>query len=180
MPEYRRSYVKGGVYFFTVVTCERLPIFQDTPAIDLLHMSFQKVIAIHPFDINALVVLPDHLHTIWTLPENDSDFSVRWKKIKATFSRHFEDSVDGKISLSAMKKGEKGIWQRRFWEHQIRDQEDFNRHCDYIHYNPVKHGLVNAPSDWKHSSFGRFVEKGWYGREWGESAPKDVSKMNLE
>ncbi|MBI2851300.1 MAG: transposase [Chloroflexi bacterium] len=180
MPEYRRAYMKGGVFFFTVVTYERLPIFQQESAIDLLDMCFQRIRAIHPFNTDALVILPDHLHTIWSLPENDSDFSIRWKKIKATFSRNFEGSTEGEISQSMLRKGERGVWQRRFWEHMIRDQDDFNRHCDYIHYNPVKHGLVSVPSDWRHSTFGEFVEKDWYERDWGGSVPKDISEMSLE
>lgn len=113
MPEYRRAYVKGGTFFFTVVTYERLPIFQQEAAINLLHRCFQQTMAIHPFNIDAWVILPDHLHTIWTLPENDYDFSTRWKKIKAAFSKHFEGSDE--IPQSMLRKGEKGIWQRRFW-----------------------------------------------------------------
>jgi len=101
----------------------------------------------HPLTIDAWVILPEHLHTIWTLPENDSDFSVRWKNIKASFSKRYQGSVAGDVSQSMLKKGEKGIWQRRFWEHTIHDEADYERHCDYIHYNPVKHGLVSTPSD---------------------------------
>ena len=178
MPDYHRAYVTGGTFFFTVVSYGRLPIFQQESAINLLHTCFQETMAIHPFDIDAWVILPDHLHTIWTLPEKDSDFSTRWKRIKSAFSKHFEGSAE--ISQSMWRKGEKGIWQRRFWEHVIRDQVDFNRHCDYIHYNPVKHGLVSVPSDWRHSSFSRFLEGGLYIQEWGKSAPKDIIEMNLE
>ncbi|MBI2836209.1 MAG: transposase [Chloroflexi bacterium] len=179
MPDYRRAYVKGGTFFFTAVSYRRLPIFQQESAVDLLQTCFQQTMALHPFNIDAWVILPNHLHIIWTLPENDPDFSMRWKKIKATFSRHFEGSA-GEVSQSMLRKGEKGIWQRRFWEHVIRDQVDFNRHCDYIHYNPVRHGLASMPSDWRYSSFSKFVEKGWYGPEWGESAPEEIFQMNLE
>ncbi len=121
-----------------------------------------------------MVILPDHLHTIWTLPKNELDFSVRWKRIKGIFSRHYQGCSTEDISESIRRKKEKGIWQRRFWEHTIRDQPDFNRHCDYIHYNPVKHGLVNTPLEWKHSSFRKFVEKGFYKQDWGQSPEKEL------
>ncbi len=126
------------------------------------------------------MILPDHLHTIWTLPDDDSEFSTRWKRIKATFSRHYQGYIIEDISESMRRKKEKGIWQRRFWEHMIRDQTDFNRHCDYIHYNPVKHGLVNSPLEWKHSSFRKFVEKGLYPTDWGQSPVKGLLGMDLE
>lgn len=145
MPDYRRAYLKGGTFFFTVVSYKRYPILKEEAAIDLLRQSFQITMATCPFRVDAIVILPDHLHTIWTLPDNDSDFSIRWKRIKANFSKDYQGCVVEDISESMRKKKEKGIWQRRFWEHAIRDQKDFNRYCDYIHYNPVKHGLVNSP-----------------------------------
>ena len=180
MPDYRRVYLKGGTFFFTVVTYERFPLFQRESSVNLLHTCLRQTMAIHPFTMEAWVILPEHLHAIWTLPENDSDFSVRWKNIKANFSRQYHGPVAGNTSQSMLKKGEKGIWQRRFWEHTIRDEVDYERHCDYIHYNPVKHGLVSTPSDWKYSSFTEFVEKGKYGIEWGKSLPDQIAKMNEE
>jgi putative transposase len=180
MPDYRRIYVKGGTYFFTVVSYKRYYLFGDESAINLLRNCCESVITKYPFKIDAIVILPDHLHTIWTLPENDSDFSIRWKLIKNTFSRCYQDNYTRDLPESLIRKKEKGIWQRRFWEHLIRDQEDFNRHCDYIHYNPVKHGFVNSPVEWKHSSFSRFVEQGFYSHDWGKSIEKELIEMNLE
>ena len=175
MPDYRRYYVKGGTYFFTVVSYRRHCLFYEESAINLLQHCFESVIAIYPFKVDAIVILPDHLHTMWTLPDNDSNFSVRWKTIKASFSRLYQDDNTESLPESLIKKKEKGIWQRRFWEHLIRDQEDFNRHCDYIHYNPVKHGLVKSPAEWKHSSFSKFVEQGFYNHDWGKSAGRELS-----
>jgi putative transposase len=134
----------------------------------------------HPFAIDAMVVLPDHLHTIWTLPEGDSDFSSRWKMVKGAFSRRYSEDRTGDISESMCQKHEKGIWQRRFWEHAIRDEEDFNRHCDYIHYNPVKHRLVSSPVEWKYSSFGDLVKKGIYPSNWGHNQGKKLAEMDFE
>ena len=180
MPEYRRAYFKGGTFFFTVVTYKRRLIFQEEPAIDLLRQCLLTTAASHPFRVEAIVILPDHLHTIWTLPQNDSDYSTRWQRIKATFSRHYYSLGVGDVSESMRSKGEQGVWQRRFWEHMIRDQDDFNRHCDYVHYNPVKHGLVNSPVAWKHSTFLPFVDKGLYDANWGRSSPIELVGMYLE
>jgi putative transposase len=180
MPEYRRAWQRGGTFFFTVVTYRRYPIFGDETAIKLLNECFQVVMAEYPFKIDAIVVLPDHLHCMWTLPDNEFDFSIRWKRIKADFTRNYSGDRAEDISESMHRKGERGVWQRRFWEHQIRDQEDFNRHCDYIHYNPVKHGLVNLPMEWKHSSFRRFVEKGLYSEGWGLTVDEELIRMDLE
>ena len=180
MPDYRRAYLKGRTFFFTVVSYKRYPIFREEAAIDLLWQCFQTTMTIYPFRVDATVILPDHLHTIWTLPDSDHDFSTRWKRIKATFSRHYRGCIIEDVSESMRRKKEKGIWQRRFWEHAIRDQTDFNRHCDYIHYNPVKHGLVNSPLEWEYSSFRKFVEKGLYCQDWGQSPVKELLKMDLE
>lgn len=120
----------------------------------------------HPYIIDAIVILPDHLHCLWTLPESDNDFPTRWRLIKTYFSRECETIVPENISLSKENKKERGIWQRRFWEHLIRDELDFKNHLEYIHYNPVKHGLVKAPKDWKYSSFHRAVHQGMYDLMW--------------
>ncbi len=180
MPDYRRVYLQGGTYFFTVVTYERRPVFGNDAAVDLLWQCFQRTMALRPFTMDAYAILPDHLHAIWTLPDGDADFSKRWQAIKATFSLRYGRSVVGDVSKSMRGKGEKGVWQRRFWEHLIRDESDFERHCDYIHYNPIKHGLVRSPLDWKHSSFGDFVAKGLYDPDWGQAVGKEVLELDLE
>ncbi len=180
MPDYRRAYLNGGTFFFTVVTYKRRSIFQEEPAIDLLRECLHTEMASNPFLVEAMVILPDHLHTIWTLPHDDSDYSTRWQRIKATFSRHYERLGVVDVSESISKKNEKGVWQRRFWEHAVRDQADFNRHCDYIHYNPVKHGLVDSPLEWKHSSFRSFFDKGLYAPDWGRSPVTKLQEMDLE
>ncbi|MBN1888999.1 MAG: transposase, partial [Thermoflexales bacterium] len=110
---------------------------------------------------------PDHLHCIWTLPEDDSDFSIRWRLIKSAFTRKCNMPQPTVLSSSRQHKGEQAVWQRRFWEHRIRDETDFIRHVEYIHYNPVKHSLVKAPRDWEYSSFHRFVREGAYDQAWG-------------
>ncbi len=138
--EYRRYYVFGGSYFFTVVTFKRRPVFNGA-SIALLRESFRRVKIKYPFHINAAVVLPDHLHCIWTLPESDANFSLRWQLIKTHFTSQLR------------KNGfQEKVWQPRFWEHYLRDQEDFNNHVDYIHYNPVKHGYVKEPEGWPWST----------------------------
>jgi putative transposase len=134
---------------------------------------------IHPFKIEAFITLPDHLHTIWTLPEDDSDYSVRWMKIKALFSKQYPGPTYPKAD-SSLREREKNVWQRRFWEHLIRDEEDFNIHCDYIHYNAVKHGLVNSPLEWEATSLRNFIEQGMYQDNWGQSIRKQVIEMNRE
>lgn len=127
--------------------------------------------------MEALVILPDHLHCIWTLPKGDDDFSDKWKEIKYRFSLSFSGSFR---KSESMKKKEKGLWQRRFWEHLIRDQEDYNRHVDYIHYNAVKHGLTMRAIDWPYSSLNGFTEKGIYEADWGIIPPVSVKDMELE
>ncbi len=167
--KYRRLYREGGTYFFTVVTENRRPILISN--IDNLRSAFRHVKKRHPFSIDAIVILPDHLHAIWKLPENDSDFSTRWMLIKKRFSSFLYD-----FPVSTIKKSrrEKGIWQRRFWEHLIRNDEDLKRHYDYIHYNPVKHGYVSKPADWQYSSFHSCVQKGLYPLHWGQIEPENI------
>jgi len=180
MPDYKRCFAQGGTYFFTVVTYKRRCIFRETKTVELLRNCFDNAIEIADFNIDAIVVLPDHLHTIWTLPEKDADFSTRWKLIKSSFSKQYQDTGFTYLSDSLVRKGESGIWQRRFWEHLIRNQDDFNRHCDYIHYNPVKHGFVESPSQWKFSSFSKFVKQGFYEENWGINMDKKIIDMDLE
>jgi len=173
--KYRRAKVKGGTYFFTVVTHKRVKIFAQSDTVELLRQAFRKVKERHPFKIDAFVLLPDHLHCIWTLPQGDADFSTRWRLIKSDFSRQIglvgwverRNPTNTTTSASRLRKNEKSIWQRRFWEHLIRNDEDLKKHVEYIHYNPVKHGLTKTPGDWDYSSFHRYVEKGIYDIRWG-------------
>lgn len=165
--EYRRAKIPGGTYFFTVVTHQRQNILTIPDNVALLRKAFRYAMKNHPFTIDAAVILPDHLHCLWTLPENDHDFSTRWRLIKSFFSRNYEQTQQLPITKSRAKKQERAVWQRRFWEHYIRDQDDFKNHVDYIHYNPVKHGLVTAAKDWQYSSFSRYVNQGVYDLSWG-------------
>ena len=165
--QYRRALVKGGTYFFTVNLAERHRKLL-TEHVDLLRAAIKKVKQSHSFHIDAFVVLPDHLHAIWTLPEGDSDFSKRWMLIKANFSRNLP--LHEKRSVSRIKKRERGIWQRRFWEHLIRNDEDYRKHIDYIHYNPVKHGYTNRASDWPFSSIHRYIREGVFDSCWGDES----------
>ena len=184
---YRRAKIRGGTYFFTVVTYNRLKIFKHLENIILLRAVFKKVMQKHPFKIDAIVLLPDHLHCIWTLPQLDSDFSTRWRLIKSYFSRDFDQKNVGWVEArnptnetyqtSRQKKKEKSIWQRRFWEHVIRNQQDLNRHIEYIHYNSVKHGLARAPANWAYSSFHRYVNNGIYDIKWGSGDNVEFDDM---
>lgn len=165
MTEYRRAKFEGATYFFTVNCLQRKANRILVEHIDLLRESFHKVKTDHPFHIDAIVILPDHLHCLWTLPAGDADYKTRWALIKAGFSRGIPFNENR--SQSRMKRGERGIWQRRFWEHVIRDDEDYRRHVDYIHWNPVKHGWVDRVSQWPYSSFYDYVRRGIYPEDWG-------------
>jgi putative transposase len=163
MTSYRRNFTAGGSFFFTANLAERrLRLLTDH--IDELRTAFRETRRHHPFTIDAMVVLPNHLHAIWTMPEGDADFARRWRLIKSAFSRRLPTGEQ--ISDSRAAKGERGIWQRRYWEHAIRDENDFARHIDYIHINPVKHGLVTRVRDWPFSSFHRMVKLGVYPEDW--------------
>lgn len=164
---YKRSNTPGATYFFTVVTHERKNILCHGENPRLLKNAFETVKDRHPFAIDAIVLLPDHLHCLWTLPPDDDDFSNRWMLIKSVFLRTCNDPLQSAPNQSRIMKRERNIWQRRFWEHQIRDDEDRMRHTDYIHYNPVKHGLATSPLAWRFSSFHRYVKSGVYPLEWG-------------
>jgi putative transposase len=166
MVRHRRNLVPGGTFFFTVVLENR----RSSLLIDKiasLRLAFRMTRAERPFAIDAIVILPDHLHTILTLPEDDSDFSGRWRRIKSVFTR---EVATGGTPIMRNGRGEYMLWQRRFWEHTIRDDRDFERHVDYIHYNPVKHGLVTRVRDWPHSSFHRYVRRGLAPDDWAGSA----------
>ncbi len=168
MPEYRRIDAPGATIFFTVVTNQRRPILASPAAVDLLRAAFRETMERHPFTIDAIVVLPDHLHAVWTLPPGDTRFALRWSAIKAAFTRSFLAAAGPEASRSGSRRrrGERGVWQRRFWDHVIRDDDDLGRHVDYIHYNPVKHGLVECPHAWRNSSFHSHVRDGTYPGDW--------------
>lgn len=172
MTNYRRNFVPGGSFFFTVNLADRRSRLL-TERVGLLREGFRYVRARRPFTLDAIVVLPDHLHAIWTLPPGDADYATRWRLIKAFFSRGIEASE--RISDSRKRKGERGIWQRRYWEHTLRDERDFERHCDYIHFNPVKHGHARTASGWPHSSFHRFVKLRIYPADWASGAESNES-----
>lgn len=174
MTDYRRCRVEGGTYFFTVNLAERDRCLL-TENIGALRQAFRVVKEAHPFQIDAVVILPDHLHAVFTLPHGDAEFSMRWRQIKSGFSRTIEKGE--RISKSRICRHERGIWQRRFWEHVIRDENDFVRHVDYVHYNPVKHGYVQPVSDWPYSSFHRYVRLGIYPASW---AGIGVCDLNVE
>ena len=159
---YRRNRTQGGAFFSTVTLADRRSrmLVEHT---DLLREAFRMVRREHPFRIEAMVVLPDHLHTIWTLPQDDNDYSSRWRAIKSRFTRAVRKRG---VPLIPNAKGEYGLWARRYWEHTIRDDRDLQTHVDYIHYNPIKHGLVKRVTDWPFSSFHRYVRLGWLGRDW--------------
>jgi putative transposase len=164
MPRYLRAKIKGSVFFFTAVLADRRSSLL-VDEIDRFRRSYRAVQQGRPFETIAICILPDHLHALWALPEGDADFSTRWSLIKSGFSRGFDPAQSR--SSSKVAKREKGVWQRRYWEHAIRDDADLERHVDYIHFNPVKHGYVTRVSDWPHSSFHRYVEGGLLVADWG-------------
>jgi putative transposase len=164
---YRRVRIEGGSYFFTVVTHRRQKLFDNPAAVELLETAIADVRAAHPFEIEAQVILPDHLHTIWSLPDGDSDFPMRWRQIKSAFTRGLGREDDSVKSKSRVSKSERTIWQRRYWEHVICGDNDFTTHVEYIHFNPVKHGLARRPRDWPHSTFHDWVRRGLYELNWG-------------
>ncbi|MCG8360498.1 MAG: transposase [Kiloniellales bacterium] len=172
MPDYRRYRVPGGCFFFTVNLLERHGNDLLTRRIDLLRDSVRRARRSRPFTIDGWVVLPNHLHCIWTLPPGDDDNAVRWRLIKAAFSRGIPATE--RRSAVRRRRGERGIWQRRFWEHAIRDDADYARHMDYIHFNPVKHGYVDSVSDWPYSTFKACVRRGLYPRSWAGDPDDDL------
>ena len=163
MPEYRRNRVPGAVYFFTVNLLDRRSDLL-VKHIDALREAVRTVRGRKPFHIDAWIVLPDHIHCLWTLPEGDSDFPSRWRAIKVAFSKSLPNHEAR--STVTLRPGERGIWQRRYWEHTIRGERDYAAHMDYIHFNPVKHGFTESPADWPFSSFRRCVAAGLYPAGW--------------
>jgi putative transposase len=179
MPNYRRNYLSGGSYFFTVVTENRARILLSDIAKQALRESIKDCQKRWTFEVDAFVLLEDHLHTIWTLPEIDTNYSLRWSYIKKEFSKRYliAGGKEQERGDSRQHRRERGIWQRRFWEHTLRDEKDFERHVDYIHYNPVKHALVTCAKDYSHSTFHRYQKRGVYDLNWGCSV---LEFANLE
>ena len=175
MTQYRRPHTPGATWFFTVNLAQRRGNTLLVDHVDHLRESLRRVKQQHPFRIDAMVVLPEHLHAIWTLPPGDHAIGIRWGLIKSGFSRALPKTEHRRISR--ISRGERGIWQRRFWEHQIRDDADMTAHIDYIHYNPVKHGWAKRVADWPHSTFHRYVEKGWFGIDWGSTPPQEPTHI---
>ena len=171
---YRRATAAGGTYFFTVNLADR---HSDTLVryVEDLRAVITKVKQAHPFSILAMVVLPEHLHAIWRLPAGDTDYPRRWSLIKAGFSRRLYKGEY--IRASRQAKRERGIWQRRYWEHQIRDESDLVRHVDYIHFNPVKHGWVSRPADWPHSTLHGYIDRGMVAPDWGKQVIEGASSF---
>ena len=167
MVRYRRHLLAGGTYFFTVVLADRTSNAL-TANIALLRAAFRRARAERPFGLDAIVVLPDHLHAVMTLPPYDADFPMRWQRIKTLFTQGLDNA-----SLSRRDRSGRALWQRRYWEHTIRDPADFSRHVDYIHFNPVKHGYVRNPADWPYSSLHRHIRHGVLPRDWAVDCEDD-------
>lgn len=175
MSSYRRNRVAGGTYFFTVNLLDRNSNLL-VEEIEVLRQAVRIVRARAPFHIDAWVVLPEHLHCIWTLPPDDADYSGRWRAMKTLFSTAMPATE--RCSATRIRRGERGIWQRRFWEHTVRDDRDYAAHMDYVHFNPVKHGLVARAADWPYSSFHRCVAHGLYPADWiiGSPGPAELGE----
>ena len=164
MPDYRRAWHPGGTYFFTVNLLQRHDNDLLVRHIDALRDAVRTVKKRHPFHIHAWVVLPEHLHCVIELPPDDADFATRWRLIKMGFSKILPRTE--RLSKVRMHRGERGIWQRRYWEHLIRDEADYRAHVDYVHINPLKHGLVKRVADWPYSTFHSLVTAGVYPPGW--------------
>jgi putative transposase len=165
MSNYRREYF-GTKLFFTVVSHDRAPVFASEAARSCLRSAIEDCRKRHPFVVDAWVLLPDHIHCIWSLDTTDPDFSRRWSIIKRRFTQGFRER----------SRIEPPFWQKRFWEHRIRDERDYENHVNYIHFNPVKHGYVAAPIDWPWTTFHQYVKNGIYQADWaaGGAIPSDT------
>ena len=168
MPNYRRKRQPGSIVFLTVVTYRRRRLFHHAPWRALLRQAMDAARTGRPFELTGIVLLPDHVHMLWRLPPGDADFSTRVSQMKRVFTRSYLASggKDGAGTPSRQRQRIRGVWEKRFWEHTIRDARDLRMHLDYIHLNPVKHGLAARPGDWQWSSFARYVRMGWYEPDW--------------
>jgi putative transposase len=174
MSNFRRKHLPGGTFFFTLVTYRRRPLFRSGLARNCLREAMEEQIRTHPFNLFAICLLPDHLHCVWILPRGDSSYSARWQSIKRGFTKRFLDRGGTELPVTdgERRQKRKGIWQSRFWEHTVRDEQDLERCVDYLHWNPRKHGLVSRVRDYPFSSFHRFVEEGQYELDWGGTDPE--------
>jgi putative transposase len=178
MGDFRRVRVPGATYFFTLVANRRAPIFSNPAARRALHRAMVWVRANHPYTLDGAVLLPDHIHLLITLPPADAAYPTRMMLLKKRFTEFARESGlvrEGPLTKKAALRGEAGFWQRRYWEHTIRSDADYQNHLDYIMYNPVKHGLVSRVADWPHSSFHRLVLNGLYPLDWGGT--KEMKEM---
>ncbi|NMF83308.1 transposase [Nodosilinea sp. P-1105] len=180
MPTYRRIFTPGGAVFLTLVTFKRQPIFAEPNHVQLLRKAVSTMKAEMPFDVTAAVILPDHIHFVWNLPQEDGNYSRRVGRLKILFTQFLrgKNSLPQDVGPSRQKHRESDVWKRRFWEYTLRDEEDWAQHLNYLHYNPVKHGLARCPHQWEYSSFRRFVGEGFYGMDWGCQCGGKAIEMN--
>jgi putative transposase len=176
MPNFRRLRDPGGRFFFTVVSDGRAPLLCQPPAPLLLREVVCETRDRWPFELHAMVVLPDHLHAIWTMPEGDSDYSKRWAWLKKEFTKRWllNGGAERVLSRGRIRDGRRGVWQPKFWEHAIRDERDFDRYVEYIHFNPVHHGVAKCPHAWRLSTFDRWVREQSYPADWACSCDPQV------
>jgi len=182
MSDYRRWFVAGGTYFFTLVTYNRYPLFRDARAREFLGDAIREVRSESPFHLLATVLLWDHLHCLWILPPGDDAYPARWKSIKDKFTTTWlaAGGHEEPITSSQRQRGHRGVWQRRYHEHVVRDDGELEVRFDYIHFNPVKHGYVAHPADWCWSSFHRYVKSGHYPANWGSTEPPSLDGVDFE
>ena len=174
MVQYRRDKTPGGTYFFTLALQDRTSALL-TEHIGLLGAAFKRARRNNPFITKAMVVLPEHLHVVWQLPDDDLDYSKRWRQVKTFFTRAL---IKQGVVLEKNARTEYNLWQKRFWEHRIRDDVDLEQHVNYIHYNPVKHGLVRMPCEWKFSTIHRYIKHGLLPKDWGASEIPVIASAN--
>jgi putative transposase len=175
MPNYRRVKIKGGTYFFTLITHNRNKLFASSKTRELFLEALEHVRIYHPFTLIAYCILPDHIHLLIKLPEDDDNFSTRISEIKKRFTKQYRAKNNISQSKNSLVKQQNiSLWKDRFWEHYIRDENDLSRHIEYIHFNPVKHGLVNQTKDWRASSFFDYVQKGYFDSDWGQGETKRI------
>lgn len=179
MPRYRRQFA-GSTYFFTAVAYQRRSIFCTPVFRNALRDAIHTVRLTRPFIVDAWVLLPDHMHCIWTLPDDDHDYSTRWEEIKRHLTSACRERLHDPrlLTRAARQRKESTIWQRRFREHQIRDESDMEKHVDYIHFNPVKHGQVRQVCAWPYSTFHRYVRAGMYSADW--AGTQESAALELE
>ena len=179
MPTYIRAKNPGGTFFLTFVSHKRRRFLKDSLALECLQDAYQVTVRRRRFLLRAYCVLPDHIHVLVTLPRGDDDFPTRCSAFKGAFTRAYlrAGGEEGQRNVSRYRSGEAAVWQRRYWEHAIRNQRDFERHFDYIHFNPVKHGLVREPGEWEWSTFRRYTLRGWYEADWGKTEPRNIRAL---